>query len=284
MVECVTDLFSFFHFFSFLFFLGLPLLAFIIMYKKHTKRNSHHVKYRYGILYSGFRKNMLYWECVVALRKISISAVTVLVREFGVGMQIHVALLVLMGSLTLHLVAKPFVKQWQILERYEAASLIVCWCTMWSGIVFHADEKGMDQSSDSTIAFTSVFIVCINVSFMTLMILSVIHQKLVEKPSAKFFCQNTCFCSSLFKCIQRCIPLVDDRPIFVSKSKTKSSVHQHQAIDHDTPVVRSRRKIPADWKNHSRDSSIGFFSASGDSNPLYNKTKGDGTGGKKVVE
>ena len=149
--------------------------------------------------------------------------------------------------------------------------------------------RQMQALSDSTFSIQhflsdfSVFIVCINVSFMTLMILSVIHQKLVEKPSAKIFCQNTCFCSSLFKCIQRCIPLVDDRPIFVSKSKTKSSVHQHQAIDHDTPVVRSRRKIPADWKNHSRDSSIGFFSASGDSNPLYNKqTKGDGTGGKVV--
>jgi hypothetical protein len=88
--------------------IGLPLGAFVIMYKKHAKRNSHHVKYRYGILYSGFRRNQLYWECIVALRKVSIAAVTVLVSEFGVGMQIHVALFILMVSLTVHLVAHPF--------------------------------------------------------------------------------------------------------------------------------------------------------------------------------
>ena len=46
--------------------------------------------------------------CIVALRKVSIAAVTVLVSEFGVGMQIHVALFVLMVSLTVHLVAHPF--------------------------------------------------------------------------------------------------------------------------------------------------------------------------------
>jgi hypothetical protein len=39
---------------------------------------------------------------------VSIAAVTVLVSEFGVGMQIHVALFILMVSLTVHLVAHPF--------------------------------------------------------------------------------------------------------------------------------------------------------------------------------
>jgi len=268
--------------------IGLPLMAFVIMYRKHTIRNSHHVKYRYGILYSGFRKNMLYWECVVALRKVSISAVTVLVSEFGVGMQIHLALLVLMVSLTIHLAARPFMPQWRMLEHYEAASLIVCWLTMWSGIVFHADEKGNQQSSKVTIETTSIFIVVINSFFFLLMVLSIVYQRVVEKPNLKIWCQKTCVCGSLLKFMQRCVPLVDKKPLVVAGVRKLGSRKQsrrqqtQQILDHDMPIVQSRRKISARfWRDSAlRNETFGIDGTlGGDSNPLYVAKKVDDNDG-----
>ena len=261
-----------------LYVIGLPFMAFVIMYKKHSVRNSHHVKYRYGILYSGFRKKRLYWECIIAVRKVSISAVTVLVSEFGVDMQIHVALLVLMISLTLHLVSNPFMPQWRILELYEATSLIICWLTMWSGIVFHNDDQLNISTNGSMVVMTSAFIVVINSSFMIFMILSIVHQRLHETQNTTR-CQNIFICKSILQCIQRCTPLVDRRTATsgMARSSIRSSSRNDMSslatlgtLDHDTPIVKSRRKLPTEWKT-GRTSMAFFGKDETNENPLYEK-------------
>jgi hypothetical protein len=93
---------------------------------------------------------MLYWEGAVALRKVLVAGLAVLVSEVGVSMQIHLGMFVLMFSLIAHLLARPFVSRWSLLEKFETASLVICWITLWSGIVYI--ENVTYSSSTATMA------------------------------------------------------------------------------------------------------------------------------------
>ena len=140
---------------------------------------------------------------------------------------------------------------------------------MWSGIVFEADENGVKKNDQSMINLTSVFIVSINSIFMVLMVLSIVYQKLIEKPKVGVWFENIpCFGKCMFRCMTKCVPLVDKRPLMAlraerrrsqrkrsnaSSSETARSIQEstrnpmRSVLDHDTPVVKSRRSVNNAW-------------------------------------
>ena len=204
--------------------LGLPLLGLSAMHFSHEHGNNNPtIKYRYGVLYSGYRPGMLYWEVVVALRKVLVAALVVLVSEVGVSMQIHLGMFVLMFALIAHLFAKPFVSHWSLLGQFETASLVICWLTLWSGIVYiHNSEHnrknsvdgGLTVSTDASAAqfrvdLTTSFIILTNSFFLLTSIVVVLHQKLVDEPTCcNTFFQRTKMGRFISNCLSR-VPLVE---------------------------------------------------------------------------
>ena len=242
-----------------LYIFGLPFVALGIMYRYHSYRSDPTIKYRFGVLYSGYRPGMLYWEVAVALRKVLVAGLAVLVSEVGVSMQIHLGMFVLMFSLIAHLLARPFVSRWSLLEKFETASLVICWITLWSGIVYIenvtyssstatmasaaalntatnttqglASSSTAQTSSQTRVDLTTVFIVLINSTFLFAGISIVIHQKLVDAPGCcKGIFQTTTMGRKCMRCLRSFIPLVDHSPLM------------HVQQNHDSKKVKRKKK------------------------------------------
>merc|ERR1719329_1749247 len=85
---------------------------------------------------------------------------------------------------------------------------------------------------------------------MVLMILSIIRQKLVEKPKVQEWFENIPCFGKFMIFMNKCIPLVDTRPVSLSQGFVISSGiknRHHSALDHDMPVVKSRRSLVDPW-------------------------------------
>ena len=207
---------------------GLPLLGFSIMYFSGEHRKHPKMKYRFGVLYAGYRPEMLYWEVFVALRKVLVSALVVLVSEIGVSMQIHLGMFVLMFALVAHLFAKPFVTKWALLDVFETGSLVICWLTLWSGIVYIQndpahEESRNDGSAQLRIDLTTSFIVIVNSLYLLASIIVVLHQKLVEDPSCGCgVFQRTKLGQLIVRCLSY-VPLVEMSPTQLQPVKSRKS-------------------------------------------------------------
>ena len=246
--------------------IGLPVAGFVVMYHstqlKHV--NNLKIKYRYGVLFSGYRPGMIYWEVVVALRKVLVSGLVVLVSEIGVSMQIHIGMMVLIISLVAHLLAQPFVENWYILERFETGSLVVCWLTLWSGIVYiqndtaaptgavannnaalSSDKSNILSENESSaqlrIDLTTTFIVCTNVFFLFTALIVVLHQKLADEPTCcSGFFQLSCLGKCITKCFQRCIPLVEHSEIILKRRELQKSQRIQNKLDRKSTRIQNK--------------------------------------------
>jgi hypothetical protein len=167
-----------------LYIFGLPILGLYIMYQNHEKRSEAKIKYRYGLLYSGYRPGMLYWEVVTAFRKVFVAGLAVLASDIGVSMQIHVGMFVLMVFLCSHLTLKPYVERWSLLDKFETASLVICWFSLWSGIVYINNASYNSNTSGNHIwrDLITGFIILVNVAFMIFGFLVAFKQKLHDSP------------------------------------------------------------------------------------------------------
>lgn len=156
----------------FLYVLGMPLATFFILNRKTEKElKAFSFRMRYGLLYQGYRPGRVWWEVVIAIRKLSLVAVGSFGVMWGaVDIQAFAALLVIFVSLVIHLVGKPFVNsdnRDEQLHNLEFASLIICWLTFWGGLLFFLGESALDGRGvpHSILVTLSVAIVLTNVTF-----------------------------------------------------------------------------------------------------------------------
>lgn len=120
---------------------GVPIAAYYLL-RKHVHENSKS-KYRnvYSFLYSGYKEQFYYWEvCVVMPRKILFAAISVLLNPFGSDEQAFAGLLVIFTSLLLQVHFVPYVRV--NLNRVEFLSLLVCFCTLFFGLVVQSSNTG----------------------------------------------------------------------------------------------------------------------------------------------
>ena len=102
-----------------LYVIGLPLVALFFM-RRNNKRMGVRVVVRYGMVYSGYGQERYYWEVIVALRKAAIVATSTFGTTLSIEIQTHVALLVVMLGLGMHMVGRPFADE--RLHRLEAGA------------------------------------------------------------------------------------------------------------------------------------------------------------------
>ena len=120
--------------------IGFPLVVFLFLRRNKTRLRRHVVVARYGLFFGMYKKEMYFWEVFVAARKVSIVMLSVFGPEVGPEKQAHVALLILLVCLVVEIWAMPYAVKEQrdeILGKLELASLLVCWWTMWSGLMIY---------------------------------------------------------------------------------------------------------------------------------------------------
>ena len=149
---------------------GLPLTAFLIIYRTdpHRLENSPNMKLRYGLLYMGYKEDRLWWEVIIALRKVCVVAI----GTFGtllqvVDLQAFLSLAIVFISIIVHLIGKPYDTEdikngGRLLHNLEFVALIVAWCTFWGGLIFFLGPKVIHPSVAVTM---TVLIVMANISF-----------------------------------------------------------------------------------------------------------------------
>jgi hypothetical protein len=64
--------------------LGIPILAFILLYKQRKRLTKLEVKEKFGFLYNGYQKDFYYWETVIMYRKITMIVIAVILQTYGV--------------------------------------------------------------------------------------------------------------------------------------------------------------------------------------------------------
>ena len=149
---------------------GLPLAAFLIIYRTdpHRLEHSPNMKLRYGLLYMGYKEDRLWWEVIIALRKVCVVAI----GTFGtllqvVDLQAFLSLAIVFISIIVHLIGKPYDTEdikngGRLLHNLEFVALIVAWCTFWGGLIFFLGPKVINSS---VAVIMTVLIVMANISF-----------------------------------------------------------------------------------------------------------------------
>ena len=89
--------------------IGLPIVGTLVLWSNRTRLKDLRVRFRYGILYNGYRPRLYWWEITIAIRKVALVLIAgVYGVRLGPDLQVVVALLLIMLFTALHLVFSPF--------------------------------------------------------------------------------------------------------------------------------------------------------------------------------
>ena len=149
--------------------IGLPLVAWLQLYKYKGLMNKPTFIFKFGLLFSGYRRSKYYWESIIALRKASIAASSLVFATLGAEAQALLAILITLLFALLHLQKQPFVKVVSIYDSLSAAeswALIIAILTLWSGLFYF-----QDIAASGTLPIVLTFIMlCINVIYFIIVI------------------------------------------------------------------------------------------------------------------
>ena len=153
-----------------LYMIGLPLTAIIILYRNRKHLLDQNMQFRFGLLYAGFRHEVYWWELSFVVRKVALILVgaTFAVR-LKPDMQVYIALALLVFFIILQLGMRPFdelTEKHHILNFLELGSLVICWSTLYCGMLFWMG----DRLPHSFQVFLSIFVLTTNTFFSAYLI------------------------------------------------------------------------------------------------------------------
>ena len=201
--------------------LGLPIVSTLMLRCNKKHLGDARVKFRFGILFSGYKLNSYYWETVIATRKAAVVAVSVFLSNFGTELQALFALIVTVMYLILHVDQRPYTpisSKHDTLHDVEAGALMVAFFTMWSGLLFYQDSVvGTFQLvlTGCLILFNAVFMLYAVRLFLVLKLMDIDEEVQDGGKVSGIVLQ-------MFKCMRMCVPhwLVRNKQK-LSKAKSK---------------------------------------------------------------
>ena len=186
---------------------GLPFLGWMILVKNRYQLHKRQIRFRYGLLYAGYRRSTFWWEGVVALRKVMFVVIAgVFGSRMGPDLQCFIALFVLFWFFNFHLTAHPFdeiTSRHRVLQHIETWAIIVGWCTMWMGLIFYLgnefgriDRFMMTVFTIAIIGMNSIYIIVVMYLFFKEYVMERMeakeareHEKMVSKLAAHMHAQ-----------------------------------------------------------------------------------------------
>jgi hypothetical protein len=116
----------------------LPVCAIVGLWRKRSELYvNQRIRFRFGMLYSGYRPSRWWWEIVVVGRKIAFIVVATFLRRFI--RQVHTSLGIMIIFFHLHHQAQPFdrkQKTGRLLHAIELCSLIILLLMNWCAVFF----------------------------------------------------------------------------------------------------------------------------------------------------
>ena len=146
--------------------IGLPLMTFVAISKQSKRaKRSDKVRFRYGLFTDGYKRNRLWWETVVAVRKAILIGISVFLSTYGVMVQAYLGILVIGIFLLVHMAEKPYRKG--LLNSLESKGMGTCLITLYAGLLFF----NRYLTSDTVIVVAEIIVMTINLGFVATCVL-----------------------------------------------------------------------------------------------------------------
>ena len=89
--------------------IGMPCVATLVLRRHRHDLGNMRVRFRYGILFNGYRPRLYWWELTIAFRKVVLVLIAgIYGTRLGPDMQVVVALMMVMLFIVSHLMFEPF--------------------------------------------------------------------------------------------------------------------------------------------------------------------------------
>merc|ERR1719272_447388 len=148
-----------------LFTFGVPFAYALAMYRHVRNQTLHDHRDIYGFFFSGFRKEIWWFELWNTLRKSLFTIVALLFAPAGVMMQTWGALALLLSFLVVFSLSQPY--QQDYLNNLEHGALSISVVTLLCGLgLFTNEQSDEDAKSETFAVFLTVAIVFLNVMFI----------------------------------------------------------------------------------------------------------------------
>ena len=163
--------------------LGLPLMATLLLYKNRRHLIDEEIQMRWGLLYAGYRLEYFWFELTIVVRKIVLVVIGgVFGARLGPDMQVYMALGMVVIFIVVHLAVRPFdelTKAHQILHWLELGALLMCWGTLYSGMLFWIEDRLPSHFR----VFVTICIVAGNSGFTIFLVSVYVRSFLAENKS-----------------------------------------------------------------------------------------------------
>ena len=147
---------------------GIPALTFGLLKLHRKDLHSRKTRFRFSIIMIGYTDEAYYWECVVAMRKLSVAAIGVFMLQHDIALQSLTAELVVVAMLVLHIAKHPYIEvtpQHDTLHNAETAALTVSFITLGCGMEMH--EKLDDPNIHRLVMiFCTLIVILCNAVFI----------------------------------------------------------------------------------------------------------------------
>ena len=140
--------------------LGIPLSAFLLLFRNRKRFHDHQILARYGFLLNGYNvATSWFWEIVIMGRKILTAIVAIFFARYGPIIQCQLAILITLICIAMHIKFHPY--EFMALHNLELYGLVASFFTFYFGMYF------LDQnlSSDVRLSF-AVIIIILNSAFV----------------------------------------------------------------------------------------------------------------------
>jgi predicted outer membrane repeat protein len=129
---------------------------------------------KYGFLYGGFRESRIWWEAIVAVRKLLFLLSATFLASFNTAFKIAVAMLITVTFMTLHLVLEPYPDDFKEVGAMECLGMLTVFFTYGAVLMMEqslADSQRVEQADGGFTTMEWVFfwiIILVNGAFMAL--------------------------------------------------------------------------------------------------------------------
>jgi hypothetical protein len=131
---------------------GIPLTAFIILFRGRHKLEEPEIKMYYLMVYQGLKPHCFYWEFVNTTRKISILLIAVLLSTSNLKMKVLCVLTMLIFYYRLQIKLEPY--KYYMNNHLERIEMVSGSLTLFGGIIF-------TQTEDEVMIFNSILFIAI---------------------------------------------------------------------------------------------------------------------------
>jgi hypothetical protein len=148
---------------------GFPVGSFLYLKSKQHRLSSNKMRFRLGLLYSGYRHDRWWWEIIVATRKVTV--ISLASFGFNEHLQVHLVLGVMILLLVIHFIFLPYdimSYEGSLLHRVERNSLLCLIVMLWAGVVFNMGANNLCTSTLCIVMYNILIVLVVLVNCMLL--------------------------------------------------------------------------------------------------------------------